>query len=123
MQVLVGLIACALPIAAAAEDPAGAVELVSKRYEFKVGARLAMDAATTSGLRLDTVRFKMPVARGERIPRTAGLPSADVAVSNTSDRPVKVGLAIALFDGEGRDGVNAEAHRAATFQISLESKP
>ena len=71
-----------------------------------------------------------------------------MAISNTSGESRKVGLALALFDEEGRllgvasggsklasikpgrqksfillfDGVNSEAHRAATFQISMESK-
>ena len=131
------------------EEPATSSELVSKRYEFKNDVNMALDVTTPSGLRLDTVRFKMPRAKADRLTRSAGLLSADVAVSNTTTASLKVGLGIALYDDEGRmlavasggnkltpvkgqrqktftllfDGVNAEAHKATTFQISLESKP
>jgi hypothetical protein len=122
--------------------------LVSKRYEFKAGVLLEMGVSAPSGLRLDTVRFTMPAASEDRLTRTGGLLTARVAVSNTADRSIKAGLAIALFDGEGRllavasggnklaglkpdrqqtftlvfDGVNSEAHKATHFQISLEAK-
>jgi hypothetical protein len=123
--------------------------LLSKRYEFKADVILQMSATTPSGLRLDSVRFKMPATRGDRLTRTGGLLGARVAVSNTADKSQKVGLAVALFDDEGRllavasggsklsaikparqktfvlvfEGVHAEAHKATTFHISLESRP
>lgn len=123
--------------------------LLSKRYEFKHGVILKMSVTAPDGLRLDTVRFKMPATRGDRLTRTGGLLNALVAVSNTADKSLKAGVAIALYDDEGRllavasggsrfsaikpgrqktftlmfEGVNAEAHKAATFHISLESKP
>jgi hypothetical protein len=144
-HVLCGVIGFVVLLAAASAPSA----LLSKRYEFKDGVILQMSATTPSGLRLDTVRFKMPATRGDRLTRTGGLLSARVAVSNTADKALKVGVAIALFDGEGRllavasggsrlsaikpgrqktfslvfDGVNAEAHKATTFDISLEAKP
>ncbi len=122
---------------------------VSKRHEFKGGVKLAMALSSTSGLRLDTVRFQVPAPRGDRLLPTGGPLTADVAVSNTAEQAHMVGLAIALYDDEGHllavasggnriapirpdrqktfnlifDGVNAEAHKATAFQISLEAKP
>lgn len=145
----IGWLACSVSVAAALAAPSIRAELVSKRYEFKTGARLAMAVEAPGGLRLDTVRFKMPSARGDRLRRTGGLPAAEVAISNTAETTIKVGVAIALFDDEGRmlavasggnqvvsvrpgrqktfsllfDGVNAEAHKATAFQISAEVKP
>jgi len=122
-------------------------ELLSKRYEFQNDVVLKTSAEVAEGLRLDTVHFKMPVPKGDRLVRSGGLPTARVAVSNTSDGSIKVAVAIALYDADGRmlavaraskmsvragrqktltlyfDGVNAQAHKAAEFQISLESKP
>ena len=122
---------------------------LSKRYQFKGGVTLEIAAAGTSGLRLDTVRFRVPAPRGGRLLPTGGPLTAEVAVSNTADQAHMVGLAIALYDDEGHllgvasggnritpvrpdrqktfnlvfDGVNAEAHKATAFQISLEAKP
>ncbi len=122
---------------------------LSKRYQFKGGVTLEMAVDTTSGLRLDTVRFQVPAARGDRLMPTGGPLTAAVAVSNTAEQAHMVGLAIALYDDEGHllgvasggnriapirpdrqktfnlvfDGVNAEAHKATAFQISLEVKP
>jgi hypothetical protein len=123
--------------------------LFSKRYQFEHDVILEMSATTPDGLRLDSVRFKMPATTNDRLTRTGGLLTARVAVSNTADKPHKAGLAIALFDDEGRllavasggsrfsgikpgrqkmftlvfEWVNAQAHKASTFHISLESKP
>jgi hypothetical protein len=129
------------------QSPASS-ELLSKRYLFKNDVILKTSAEAGDTLRLDTVQFKMPTPKGDRLVRSGGLPAARVAVSNTSDRSIKVAVAIALYDADGRmlavarasklsavragrqktlilyfDGVNAEAHKAAEFQISLESKP
>ena len=124
-------------------------ELLSKRYRFQDGVRLSIGESTGSGLRLDSVRFKVPAPRDDVLTRTGGLVQVEVAVSNTGGGSVKVGLAVALFDDEERllavarggsklvtvksgrqktfrllfDGVNAEAHKATVFQISVESKP
>jgi hypothetical protein len=123
-------------------------ELLSKRYEFKDGVVLEIAVPMRSGLRLESVLFRMPPTVEGRLTRAAGLLNANVVVENTSQAALKVGLAIALFDGEDRllavasggsklasikpahkktftlefDGVFAEANRAKTFQISLEPK-
>jgi hypothetical protein len=144
-RVLHGVIGLAVILASASAQAA----LVSKRYEFKDDVNLEMGASTPGGLRLDGVRFQLPGRSGDRITRTGGLVRARVTVSNTAGKPLKVGLAVALFDDDGRllavasggtnvkaikpgrqkrftlvfEGLNAEAHRATTFQISVESKP
>ncbi len=146
--VLSGILLALLGAAVWAIPNAWAAPL-SKRYEFKGGVTLEMAADTTSGLRLDTVRFQVPAARGDRLMPTGGPLTAAVAVSNTAGRSHMVGLAIALYDDEGHllavasggnriapirpdrqktfnlvfDGLNAEAHKATAFQISLEAKP
>lgn len=124
-------------------------ELVSKKYEFKEGVTLEVGADTGDGLRIDTVRFQLPTTPGGRYLRTLGIVSAEVTVSNSSENSGKIGIAIALFDAEGRlvgaanggtklmpvkpgrqktytlifEGVNSAAHSTTTFQISFESKP
>jgi len=142
------LIAVVVPGLVLPQEATTTNELVSKRFDLKDRVTMTLDMSTGGGLRLDSVHFKMPTPRDDRLTRSAGLLTADVAVSNTSSRSLKAGLGIALFDDEGRmlavasggkltalkperqktftllfDGVNAEAHKATTFQISLESKP
>ena len=60
---------------------------LSKRYEFKDGVILEMAARATSGLRLDTVRFRVPAPR----------------VSSTDSAPT----------GSRRVGVESSSHRCA----------
>ena len=138
-----------LALAAGVETRAAQGELLSKRYDFKDRVILEISQTEPGGLRLDTVQFDLPSRTGDRLTRVAGLLTARVAVSNTGNESRKVGLAIALFDDEGRllavasggnkltpikpdrqktftlvfDGVNAEAHKATAFHISLEPKP
>jgi len=134
--------------AALALAPAARAELLSKSYEFKDSVTLEIGASTESGLRIDSVRFHVPPTAGQPGQRTGGLASAEVAVSNVGNGSHRVGLALALFDAEGRlvgvasagtslmplktgrqrtytlvfDHVNGEVHKAKRFQISLESK-
>ena len=123
--------------------------LLSKRLEFRHGVTLELAENAGGGLRVDTVEFRMPaIGKDGYLSRTAGLLTASVAVSNTSDVARGVGLAIALHDDAGRllgvasggnkltpikpgrqktftlifDGVNHEAHRATRFEISVEPK-
>jgi hypothetical protein len=138
-----------LALAAGLETRAAQGELLSKRYDFRDRVVLEVSETEPGGLRLDTVQFQLPAQTGDRLTRVGGLLTARVAVSNTGSEARKVGLAIALFDDEGRllavasggnkltaikperqktfslvfDGVNAEAHKATAFQISLEPKP
>jgi len=145
---LSGILLALLGAAVWATPDAWAAPL-SKRYQFKGGVTLEIAVAATSGLRLDTVRFQVPAPRGDRLLPTGGPLTAEVAVSNTAEQAHMVGLAIALYDDEGHllavasggnrimpirpdrqqtfnlvfDGLNAEAHKATAFQISLEAKP
>lgn len=135
--------------AAVQSAQAAAVELLSRRYEFKPGVILATAVSTANGLRLDSLYFDVPVAADEQLTRTQGMVTVQVSVSNTGEAPARLGLAVALFDDAGRllgvasggskltplrpghrkaynllfDAVNSEAHRATTFQVSLEGKP
>jgi hypothetical protein len=123
--------------------------LLSKAYNFKDDVTLEVGESTADGLRLDSVRFRLPRTIDGEHTRTGGVVKAEVALSNTTAVGLKAGIAIALFDEGNRlvgvasggsrlvsvkanrqklytlvfDNVNAEAHRAATFQISVESKP
>jgi hypothetical protein len=141
------LAATILILAIAALAPWSAAELLCKSYVYKDDVTLELGVATADGLRIDSVRFHAPSGGGGMM-RTGDRMSAEVAVSNSAAQPLKVGLAIALFDdGEkllgvasggtklvpiktGRqklytlvfEHVNGEAPRAATFKISLESK-
>ena len=76
-------------------------ELVSKQYVYKDDITLELGVATSEGLRIDSVRFLTPSAGGGKM-RMGDSMRAEVAVSNTSEEPLKVGLAIALFDDSER---------------------
>jgi len=143
----IALVPATLVLAAMLAAPAAA-EMLSKTYEFKSGVTLEVGATTDDGLRIDSVRIELPAASEGRLLRTGGLLRAQVAISNTSIRSRKVGLAMALFDAGGRllgvasggtklwpiksdrqrtydlifEHVNDEASAARTFQISVESK-
>ena len=133
------IFALTLPLSAA---------LLSKSYQFKPGVSLELGVPADGGLRLDSVEFTMPAPGGRRFLKFGGNVVAEVAVSNGGSEPRKIGLAIALFDKEGRlvgvasggskliaikperqsvyslvfDDLNRSASRAVSFQISLEPK-
>ena len=135
-------------VGAAALLPPSALHaaLWSKSFEFRSGVTLEVGADTGGGLRLDDVRFEMPVNAGVRAAREA---TVEITVSNASESSRRVGLAVALFDADGRlvgvaDGgtalmplrpgrlrayrlvfqnVRDEAPNAETFQISVETRP
>jgi hypothetical protein len=131
----------------AALAPMTGAELLTKSYVYKDDIKLELGVASGDGLRIDSVRFRTSSGSGGML-RTGDRMAAEVSVSNTSSQPLKVGLAIALYDdGERLLGVasagtrlvpiksgrqkryillfshvNAEAPKATTFQISMESK-
>lgn len=141
------LLAAALLLGGAIIAPAEA-GLVSKQYAYKSGVILEIGVSTDDGVRLDNVRFQVPSKLSGQAARVGGLPAAEVAVSNGGPKGAKVGVSIALFDGEGRlvgtasggsrlvsikpgrqrsftlvfDGVGEAADRATTFHIAVESK-
>jgi len=128
--------------------PLIAEDLISKSYEFKPDVTLEIGAVNGQGLRLDFARFKVPAVVDGRVQRTGGLVTVDVALSNVGEDSSRAGIAVALFDGNGRlvgvasggsrwsairagrqknyrmifEDVNGFAHTARTFQISFESK-
>jgi len=127
---------------------AAGTPLMSKTYKFKAGVALEIGAAMEDGVRLDTVRFRLPDEGGGLPFRLGAGVRAEVAVSNLGSSPCKVGVAIALFDAEGRlvgvasggsalmaikpertstynlsfKDVNNRVAEAVSFQISVERK-
>lgn len=123
-------------------------DLISKKYEFKKDTTLNIGESNADGLRADTIRFSLPATVGGDNMRTGGLPRVEVALSNTGPNSRKLGIAVALFDSDGRmvgvasggstlsllkagrqktyrlvfDDLNQDAFRARTFQLSVESK-
>ena len=124
-----------------------AAGLLSRSFQFKPGVTLEI-GVDTDGLRLDSVRFRVPESPGGSRLRPGGLVTADVAVSNIGGESRKLGLAVALFDDSGQlvgvasggsrltslrsdrqktfrlvfDDVNHNVDSASTFQISLEAR-
>jgi len=141
-----GIIVLSILIALA---PTAGASLLSKTYEFKNAVTLEIGIANQDGLRLDTARFQLPSPSNSRWWPSGRTVNVQVALSNTTDRSMKVGIAVALFDEAGRlvgvasggtklmsikpgrqknyklvfDGANGEAYLAKTFQITVETKP
>jgi hypothetical protein len=130
--------------------PSADADTFSKKYRFVSDKTLEIGEPVGAGMRLDSVQFVFPPpSGGGRILRIGGLPQAVVALSNMSQESVKIGVALAVFDEEGRllgvasggsamrgirayrqvgyslkfDYVNGEMAKAATFQVSVETKP
>lgn len=123
-------------------------ELFSKAYAYKPDTTLEMGVEMPGGLRLDSVEFVLP--KGD--PSSAsvfGGPKVKVAISNLGEKSVKIGVAIAVMDADGKllgvasggtklfpmrsdraivytlsiSNVNAELASGATFRISVEPAP
>jgi hypothetical protein len=144
MRLPIVLAACALLAMTSVE-----ADTFSKKYRFVSDKTLEVGEAVGAGMRLDSVQFILPSPTEGRILRIGGLPVAVVAISNLSQESVKVGIALAVYDEEGRllgvasggsamrgvhpyrqvgyslkfDFVNGEMTKAATFQVSVETKP
>ena len=129
--------------------PAAQADTFSKKYRYVQDKTLEMGETLGDGMRLDSIQFAMPSPSDGKILRIGGVPEAVVAISNMSQESVKVGIAVAVFDEEGRllgvasggsamrgiralrqvgyslkfDYVNGEMAKAATFQVSVETKP
>lgn len=138
-----------LTLSLAAVAPSAQADTFSKKYRYVNDKTLEVGESVGSGMRLDSVQFVLPASSGESILRVGGVPEAVVAISNMSQESVKVGVAIAVYDEEGRllgvasggsamrgirayrqvgyslkfDYVNGEMAKAATFQVSVETKP
>lgn len=140
-------LALALILGMASPADAG---LFTKTFKFKPDTTLEVGADLEGGVRLDTIRFRLPATgEGGKVTRVGGVVKAEVAVSNVGASAKTIGIAIALLDDEGRllavgsggtklfplrkerqmvytlvfDGVNNEAANATVFKISVEPKP
>ena len=122
-------------------------ELFSKAYAFKPDTTLQVGVEIPGGLRLDTVEFVLP-KEGSQAGTFTG-PKVKVSISNLGTTPVKIGVAIAVTDAEGRlvavasggtklfplrtdrqiiytlaiDNVHAELSSGSVFRISIEPTP
>jgi hypothetical protein len=131
---------CALALSLLA-TPAVQADTFSKKYRFVQDKTLEIGETVGEGMRLDSVQFVFPANSGEKILRIGGVPEAVVAISNLGQESIKIGIAVAVYDEEGRllgvasgayrqvgyslkfDYVNGEMTKAATFQVSVETKP
>ncbi len=123
--------------------------ILAKTFQFKPDTVLQVGDSLEGGLRLDSVQFFLPSSSGVPGMRTGGTVKAEVSISNIGKEKQMFGIAIALFDDQGRllgaanggprlfplrpdrqgpytvvfDGVNGEAYKATQFKISIETKP
>lgn len=90
----------AASIAALVCSAAGAA-MVSKEYVYEAGKELTVDADASDGevaFRLRTIRFLYP---DEALVRFSDAARAEVSVTNLGKEPLRIGIAIALYDAEG----------------------
>ena len=139
------LIAIAASLIVAASD--ARAELFSKAYTFKTDTVLQVGADVPGGLRLDSVEFVMPKPGAQG--GTFDGPKVKVSISNLGTEALKVGIAIAITDADGRlvavasggtklfplraerqifytlsiDNVRAELSKGTVFRISIEPTP
>ena len=76
-------------------------ELFSKAYAFKADTILEIGTEMPGGLRLDSVEFVLPKADANQ-GGTFGGPKVKIGVSNLGTNSVKIGVAIAVTDADGR---------------------
>lgn len=93
-----GVVMAAL-LAVAASD--ARAELFSKAYAFKPDTVLEVGSEVPGGLRLDSVEFVVPKEGAERGGLFGG-PKVKVGISNLGAKAVKIGVAIAVTDADGR---------------------
>ena len=75
-------------------------ELFSKAYAFKPDTVLEVGAEVPGGLRLDSVEFLLPKPGAQAGTFTG--PKVKVSISNLGTIPVKIGVAIAVTDADGK---------------------
>jgi hypothetical protein len=141
------LVLCLVLVQPLVSAPATA-ELFSKSYVFKPGVTLEIGADAGNGLRLESVEFILPSSLGGGLFRSGGLAKVEIVIANKGNRARKVGIAIAVFDDDGRllgvasggskllaikpdrqsyyrmtfENVNGEIFKATNFKITLEPK-
>jgi hypothetical protein len=123
-------------------------ELFSKAYAFKTDTVLEMGVEMPGGLRLDSVEFVLPKPGAEPGGTFSG-PKVKVGISNLGASAVKIGVAIAVTDADGRlvgvasggtklfpvradraiiytlsvNGVRSALAEGTVFRISVEPEP
>ena len=76
-------------------------ELFSKAYAFKPDTVLEIGTEVPGGLRLDSVEFVLPKEGTDQRGLFAG-PKVKVGISNLGASALKIGVAIAVTDADGR---------------------
>ena len=130
-------------LALAASD--ARAEVFSTAYTFKPDTVLEVGTEMPGGLRLDSVEFVLPKDASSQGSIFSG-PKVKVAISNLGEKSVKIGVAIAVTDAEGKlvgvasggtklfpmradraivyslsiGGVNSELANGTVFRISVE---
>lgn len=128
--------------------PAVVADRFAKSYQFKPGVTLEIAESLGDGVRVDSIRFRVPEPPEGTDQRLGGVPKATVAVSNVGASARRVGIAVALLDAGGGlvgvasagskllpikpnrqveftlafDHVNDRAGEAASFKIALETR-
>lgn len=74
---------------------------VSKSYEFKANTPLAVGLDLGDGVKFDSIEFVLPKPSGDGPTPLFEQPKAKVTVSNLGSAAAKIGIAIAVVDGEG----------------------
>ncbi len=93
------VIALTAALALASSD--ARAELFSKAYAFKPNTTLEIGTELPGGLRLDTVEFVVPEPSNE--PQSVfGGPKVKVGISNLGTGAVKIGVALAVTDADGK---------------------
>jgi hypothetical protein len=94
-----GVVVAAVWVVVAGSD--ARAELFSKAYAFKADTILEIGTEMPGGLRLDSVEFVLPKA-GENQGGTFGGPKVKIGISNLGTSSVKIGVAVAVTDADGR---------------------
>lgn len=143
-------IAIAAALLAALNAPAArGGDFVSRSYEFKPNRVLEVGLDLGNGLRLVSIEFVVPQKDESGARPLLDQPRAKVTIANLGKDGAKIGIAIAVVDGDGRlvaagsggtklfplraerkmtytigfDDVSDRVASGTAFQISLESKP
>lgn len=88
------------PLVIAAALPLSAGEFFCKRYDFLQEQYIQLDAKAGE-VALRDIRFRFPAYVGPRKLDIKGRNQAEVSIKNYGDKPMRIHVAIALFDEAG----------------------
>lgn len=74
---------------------------LSKSYEFRANTPLQVGVDLGDGVKFDSIEFVLPASSGDGPTPLFEQPKAKVTVSNLGEASMKIGIAIAVVDGEG----------------------